>query len=105
MTEVFSTGAWRPKAGDEATFVEAWTAFARWATEQPGVGTIRLTRDLHDDGRFVSFAGWESLEHMHSWKASDGFASRMRSLQEHVAEFTPAELELVTALTATAVSG
>jgi heme-degrading monooxygenase HmoA len=100
MTEVFTNGAWTPKEGHEEAFVEAWTDFARWATAQPGSGTIRLTRDLSDPQRFVSFANWGSFEQMRAWKASDEFRPRMSRVQEHVAEFSPTELEVVVELSA-----
>jgi hypothetical protein len=32
---------------------------------------------------------------MHAWKAAPEFRERMAAVQEHVAEFTPSELELM----------
>jgi heme-degrading monooxygenase HmoA len=60
----------------------------------PGAGTARLTRDLEDPRRFMSFAPWESLETMHAWKSNPEFRERMGAVQAHVDEFTPTELEL-----------
>lgn len=45
MTEAYSMGFWTAKAGEEEAFVAAWTEFAEWIKEQPGVRTLRLVRD------------------------------------------------------------
>lgn len=98
MSEVFSSGVWKPKVGEEEEFVRAWTEFARWVSDQPGAGPVRLTRDLEESERYVSFAPWESLEAMQDWKDSPEFRQHMEPVQEHVAEFSPTELELVARL-------
>jgi heme-degrading monooxygenase HmoA len=98
MSEVFSSGTWKPKPGEEEEFVSAWTEFARWVSEQPGAGPVRLTRDLEDAERYVSFAPWESAEAMQQWKGSPEFRQHMQPVQKHVAEFIPNELELVARL-------
>jgi heme-degrading monooxygenase HmoA len=98
MAEVYSSGAWKAKPGEEEEFVRAWTEFAKWVSDQSGAGPVRLTRDLADPGRFLSFAPWESMEAMQDWKASPEFKEHMGQVQAHVAEFAPSELELVAKL-------
>ena len=98
MPEVYATGSWRPKEGREEAFLESWCEFARWMSELDGAGTVRLTRDLRDPGRYVSFSAWASFEQMRAWKDSDEFRPRMSRVQEHVAEFAPTELEVVVRL-------
>ena len=61
----------------------------------PGSGTARLTRDLSEPRRYLSFAPWESAEAMHAWKSAPEFQARMAAVREHVTEFTPSEFELV----------
>jgi heme-degrading monooxygenase HmoA len=95
MSEVYSSGAWTVKEGQGEAFVEAWKTFAGWLAEMPGSGTARLVRDLSDPERYLSFAPWESIEAMHDWKNAPEFRERMAAVQEHVAQFTPSELELV----------
>jgi heme-degrading monooxygenase HmoA len=102
--EVYTTGSWKPNAGSEHAFVEAWIRFADWASSRPGAGTLRLARDLRDPGQFVSFGVWESIEAVRGWKGSPEFRERMARLQEHVAEFQPGELELVASAEAGATS-
>jgi heme-degrading monooxygenase HmoA len=96
MSEAYSSGNWKAKDGEEDQFVEAWTEFARWLSTMPGAGTARLTKDLSEPGRFMSFAPWESAEAMHQWKNDPAFRERMGAVQAHVAEFAPSEWELVT---------
>ncbi|MGE5747577.1 MAG: antibiotic biosynthesis monooxygenase family protein [Solirubrobacterales bacterium] len=95
MSEVYSSGAWTAKEGEAEEVVEAWTELARWLSTMPGAGTARLTRDLSEPRRYLSFAPWESAEAMHAWKSAPEFGERMALVQKHVAEFTPTEMELV----------
>src|SRR5690348_640142 len=95
MGEVYSSGAWTAKEGEGDAFVEAWTKFAGWLGTMPGAGTARLTRDLSEPRRYLSFAPWESAEAMRAWKSSPEFRERMGKVQAHVAEFHPGEMELV----------
>lgn len=95
MGVAYSSGAWTAKEGEGDAFVEAWTEFARWLSTMPGAGTARLTRDLSEPQRYLSFAPWDTVEDMHAWKSSPEFGQRMRVVREHVAEFAPRELELI----------
>jgi len=97
MTEVYTTGTWKPNAGEEDAFVDAWGEFACWASDMPGAGTVRLARDLRDPERFVSFAAWDSIEAVRDWKSSPEFKERMSRVQQHVDKFAPTELEMVAA--------
>ena len=95
MSEVYSSGSWTDKEGEEEAFVKAWTEFAGWLKTMEGAGTARLTRDITEPRQFHSFAPWKSLEAMHAWKQNPEFSDRMGRVQAHVAAFEPAELELV----------
>jgi heme-degrading monooxygenase HmoA len=95
MGEIVTTGRWRPMAGHEGEFVEAWRSFASWANSMPGAGTLRLTRDAVDAGRFVSFGSWRSDEAVRAWKSAHDFRERIARVLEHVDEFEPAELMVV----------
>jgi heme-degrading monooxygenase HmoA len=93
MGAVYTTGSWKPSQGREDDFVAAWEEFAGWASGRLGAGRLRLTRDLFEEGRYVSFGEWTSLEEVHAWKASPEFKERMAQVLQHVDEFKPAELE------------
>ena len=98
MTEVYTTGRWKPNPGSEGAFVEAWSSFASWASGMAGAGTLRLVRDLHAPERFVSFGGWEGIDQVRAWKSSPEFRERMAQVLQHVDTFEPTELELVVAV-------
>src|SRR5262249_47410225 len=95
MSSVVTSGTWKPTPGREQAFVEEWVRFADWASVQPGAGRLQLARDLHEDGRYVSFGDWASEEAVRSWKSSPEFKERMAQVLQHVGEFRPVELGLV----------
>ena len=101
MSELYTQGVWKPAVGKEGAFVEAWLAFAGWASGMPGAGTLRLVRDVRNWERFVSFGTWDSAEHVRTWKSHPEFRQRIARVLQHVDEFEPTELSLV----ATADSG
>jgi heme-degrading monooxygenase HmoA len=92
----YTTGSWRPFPGQEAAFVEAWREFAAWAATLPGAGEPAvLARDLRDEGRFVSFVAWDSLDAVRGWKGHPEFKERMGRVQQFVDKFAPTELDVV----------
>jgi heme-degrading monooxygenase HmoA len=95
MGEVYTTGWWKPKDGEEQAFVAAWLEVARWASEMPGAGTLRLARDNRGTGHYLSMGRWESIEQVHAWKGSPEFQERLSRVQQHVEQFSPSELEVV----------
>jgi heme-degrading monooxygenase HmoA len=95
VSEIYTTGSWKPNAGKEDAFVEAWASFAAWASGRPGAGTLRLTRDLRSVGVFLSFGSWESIDAVRAWKSAPEFRERFARVLQHVNEFEPTELELV----------
>lgn len=97
MTEMVTTGTWIVAEAKHAAFVDAWSAFASWASSMEGAGTLRLGRDGNDRDRFVSFAPWDSADRVHAWKSSPEFRERMAQVLQHVDEFAPTELVVVAA--------
>jgi heme-degrading monooxygenase HmoA len=95
MTEIVTTGVWRVRAENEAEFIQAWEAFANWARELEGSGALRLTRDMREEGRFVSFAPWANDAAVRAWKGSPEFSERLGRVRQHVEDFEPTELETV----------
>jgi heme-degrading monooxygenase HmoA len=95
MSEFFTTGEWIAKEGETEEFVDAWEMFASWAASKPGAGQLRLSQDLATPHRFVSFGSWNDLDLVHAWKADRDFPTRISAVLQHVAEFHPAELEVV----------
>ena len=95
MTGVYTTAEWIAKEGHEEAFVDAWKVFAAWAHSMPGAGTLQLAQDLEGKRRFVSFGLWDDIESAHKWKADPEFRTKMAKVQEHVAKFSPSELQVV----------
>ncbi len=95
MGEICTMGTWNPKPGREREFVAAWTWFADWAAGMPGAGTLRLTRDEGESGRFVSFGLWRSDQAVRAWKGSPEFRAKIGSVLEYVDRFEPWELAVV----------
>jgi heme-degrading monooxygenase HmoA len=95
MQEIYTTGKWRPNAGKEDAFVEAWATFAMWASGMPGAGELRLTRDGREREQFVSFGAWESIDAVRAWKIAPDFRERIAHVLQHVDEFEPSELTVV----------
>jgi heme-degrading monooxygenase HmoA len=95
MGEVYTTGSWRPFAGQEEAFLAEWKEFMAWACSQPGAGRAILARDLRDPERFVSVAAWDSIDAVKAWKGSSEFKPRMSRVQAHVDKFAPTELDVV----------
>lgn len=95
MPAIYTTAVWIPKPGEDEAFTKAWDEFATWAHTMRGAGTLRLTRDLDEPNRYVSFGRWEDAESAHDWKAHPEFRERMAKVQAHVRQFNPDELELI----------
>lgn len=95
MAEIYTTGRWKPNAGKDDAFVEAWKTFATWASSMPGAGTLRLTRDVRDTEVFLSFGAWESIDAVRAWKGAPEFRERLARVLEFVDEFAPTELAVL----------
>jgi heme-degrading monooxygenase HmoA len=98
MTDAYTMGFWKAKAGEEDALIAAWTEFAEWIKTQPGVRTLRLVRDLTDPAKFISFADWDGIDSIRAWKASDDFKQRIANVKQHTDEFTATEAELAVAV-------
>jgi heme-degrading monooxygenase HmoA len=95
VAETYTIGFWRAKAGEEDALAAAWTEFAEWIKEQPGVHTLRLVRDVKEPAKFISFANWDGIEQVRAWKATPEFKERIGRVKQHTDEFTAAEAEVV----------
>jgi heme-degrading monooxygenase HmoA len=99
MAEMITNGVWVVEQPSQDAFMEAWSAFAAWASSMDGAGTLRLGRDGRDPKRFVSFGPWDSAEQVHAWKADPEFRERMAQVLQYTDQFTPTELEVVAGAT------
>jgi heme-degrading monooxygenase HmoA len=91
----YASGNWRPKAGEEDAFVEAWMEFANWISTMDGSGSPHLLHDTNDPGRYMSFSRWRDADAMNAWRSDPEFPERIGRVRAHVDEFTPSDFELV----------
>jgi heme-degrading monooxygenase HmoA len=81
MAETYTNGIWKVKPGEEEQFVAAWREFAAWGQSWSGAGTLRLTRDVYDTSRYMSFGPWESFEAQQAWKDHHAAALHLELLR------------------------
>ena len=96
MAVYFSAGDWQLKEGhDEKDFIDAFLASVD--PDPPIAGFVsrpRLLRDLGTQGRFLSFAEWESRDAIDAFRSRPDFAEMMGRIREH-ADFSIMTLEHV----------
>ncbi|MDD1673392.1 MAG: antibiotic biosynthesis monooxygenase, partial [Methanomicrobiales archaeon] len=68
---LFSVGNWVVRPGQEKAFIEAWTEFAEWTMEhQKGAVYGQLLQDIVQQGHFVSFGPWETVQDIEAWRST-----------------------------------
>jgi heme-degrading monooxygenase HmoA len=92
MYEIFTYGRWQVEPAKEDAFVAAWAEFAAWVSEQPGVSTVRVTRDIRNPGRFISFGRWDDAEAVRAFKSSPEFQQRIGRVVKEATQFEPTDL-------------
>ena len=92
MYEIFTSGRFEVEPANEAAFVDAWSEFATWASQNLGAGTLRLARDVRNPGRFISFGQWDDAEAVRRWKSGPEFKERIGRVVRQAKEFEPTEL-------------
>jgi heme-degrading monooxygenase HmoA len=70
----YSAGNWTVKAGSEKEFIEAWTAFTRWSSDNvPGSESFVLIQDQENPQHFLSFGAWRDEDSMRVWRQRPEF--------------------------------
>ena len=95
MAELVTTGIWKVSPTKEVAFIEAWTAFAEWASSMPGAGDLRLGRDTGEMLRFVSYGAWDNVDAVRAWKSAPEFRERIARVLQYVDDFHPSELDVI----------
>ena len=84
----YSAGDWTVKAGQEAEFVERWSAFTKWSADNvPGAESFLLIQSQDNPRHFVSVGGWRDMEALQAWRQHPEFQelfSRCRELCEEM---------------------
>ena len=94
--EVYTLGRWVVKAGQEASFIDAWKelgAFFLSLPEPPGPGT--LVQSTNNPMLFYSFGPWPSAGAVAAMRANPGTPTVMGRLAALCEEATPCMFRLV----------
>jgi heme-degrading monooxygenase HmoA len=78
MHEHYASGNWIVTPGRDSEFVQRWTEFLEWTRASASeFGSAVLIRDAEDRNHFISFASWESVEALRSWRSQPEFAAKL----------------------------
>jgi heme-degrading monooxygenase HmoA len=88
MSDQFASGNWVVRQGGESEFVARWTEFLEWTRAcAPGLVSAQLIQDSDDPRHFISFASWESVETMQTWRSLPAFRDRLSACRELCDDF------------------
>lgn len=92
----FTLAEWEVRPGNEAAFIEAWDAFARWtAAHQPGVIVGVLLQDAADRRRFVSYGPWDGRVRIAAWRKTPEFQEAFARFRNLCTAIRPPEMTCV----------
>ena len=80
MYEIFTYGRFEVEPENEQAFIEAWSEFAAWISRRPGNLSVRLMRDIRNNGRLVSVGKWDDVEAVRAFKSAPEFKERLGRL-------------------------
>ena len=83
------------KDGREEDFIARWREWVDWSRREGFSADALLLRDVEDTRLFVSFAPWENLSAIRSWRRLSGYHERVARLREAVESFQPRTLDVV----------
>ena len=95
----WASGQWQVKGGKADEFVDRWTAWITWTSENiPGFRSARLLRAEGDPLRFVSVSDWDDDASLRAWKTSPGFREKIESVKELCAGFVGGDYDVAAAM-------
>ena len=94
--EMYTLGIWTVKRGRDKEFIDQWTAFANWTSENfSDGGEGYLLQDESNSSRFISFGPWKNQNAIEQWRSSDEFKNFVVVVKELCSDFQPNTLKLV----------
>lgn len=88
MGDLFASGNWHVRAGQEEEFVQRWKAFLGWTREaHPSMERATLIRDAGNAGHFLSFAEWADPAGRNAWREDPGFMEHFSACRELCDDF------------------
>jgi heme-degrading monooxygenase HmoA len=84
MTDVYASGEWRVRQGQEQEFVRQWHDFVMWGQREhaDGFERGRLLRDERDSAHFVSFLEWDDSSARDGWRDDAELMQRVSKLED-----------------------
>jgi heme-degrading monooxygenase HmoA len=93
---IYTLGIWTVKPGMEQQFIDTWSEFATWSKSSfAGAMSVVLLQDRENPRRFISVGPWRSSEDIAQWRGSEGFKSRVKTLQPMLERFEPGSFTAV----------
>ncbi len=84
----YSSGEWLVREGSEEDFVERWTTFIEWTSNNaPGAESFVLVRSTEDPRRFLSLGAWENQDAQGAWRGMPRMQELLSQCQELCEEF------------------
>lgn len=92
----YTLGIWTVIPGKDLDFINEWTSFAKWTSENiSGAGKAYLLRDEKDPLRFTSFGPWDNVNSIEKWRDTEEFkkfAGKVKTLCDGFQPFTLKEV-------------
>jgi heme-degrading monooxygenase HmoA len=86
--DVYSSGNWLVKQGEEGEFVRRWRDFLEYARDNAqGFKSATLMRFADEPRRFVSVGVWESEKARADWKTLAEFSQKLGAARSLCDEF------------------
>ncbi len=97
--ELYGSGRWNVRAGEEQEFTQRWDAFLAWSRgEYPELAFASLLRSDADGGLFISLAKWETAEARATWQNSEGFMKLFSACRELCDDFAGGDFTLISSV-------
>jgi heme-degrading monooxygenase HmoA len=95
MTVIYTHTTWRVIPGREAEFEKRWADWAEWGHQSGLVKGARLLKSSDEEGVFISFGLWQTINQARAWRSAAGYQERLGRIQETVVSFEPRTLTMV----------
>jgi heme-degrading monooxygenase HmoA len=84
----YSSGEWLVRAGSEDEFVDRWSAFIEWSSDNAaGALSFVLVRSTEEPRRFLSLGAWESQQAQSAWREMPRMQELLGRCRELCEEF------------------
>jgi quinol monooxygenase YgiN len=84
----YSSGEWLVRAGSEEEFVQRWTIFIEWSSNNaPGAVSFVLVRSTEEPRKFLSLGAWENQAAQDAWREMPRMQELLGQCRELCEEF------------------